>query len=65
MDLHKPLLDRPVIRGFNFLKRVDSVKEKQLVCEQLSSVFKGLGKLEGGHITNFQDDAKPFAVTTP
>ena len=46
-NLHKPLLSRREIRGFNLLKRVDSVKQEKLVFEWFSSVFKDLGKFEG------------------
>ena len=45
-DLHKSLLGRPAISGLNFLRKVGFVKRNQLVLEQFSSVFEGLGKLE-------------------
>ena len=64
-DLHKSLLGRPAIRGLNLLKRVNSVKEKQAVLDQFSTVFEGLGKLEGDYTIKLQDNTKPFAVTTP
>ena len=64
-NLHKPLLGRPAIRGLNLLKRVDSVKKEQAVLDQFSGVFEGLGKLEGNYTIKLQDNAKPFAVTTP
>ena len=46
-NLHKPLLGRPVIRSLNLLRRVGSVKHEQSILEQFSSMFEGLGKLEG------------------
>ena len=49
INLHKPLLGRRVIRGFNLLKWIDSVKQEQLVLEQFSAVFEGLGKLKGDY----------------
>ena len=66
-NLHKPLLGRPAIRGLNLLRRVGSVKQDQSVLEQFSSVFEGLGKLEGDYIIKLQDKGKPFTVhvTTP
>ena len=64
-NLHKSLLGRPAIRGLNLLKRVDSVKKEQSFLDKFSSVFKGLGKLKGDYTIKIQDNAKPFAVTTP
>ena len=64
-NLHKPLLGRPVISGLNLLKRVGFVKQEQSILEQFSSVFEGLGMLEGEYTIRLQDIAKPFAVTTP
>ena len=46
-NLHKPFFGGPAIRGLNLLKRVDFVKQEQSVLEQFSSVFEGLGILEG------------------
>ena len=63
-NLHKLLLGRPVIRGLDLLKKVGSVKQEQSVLEQFSSVFEGLGKLEGEYTIKLQDNAKPFTVTT-
>ena len=64
-NLHKPLLGRPAIRGLNLLKRLDSVKQEQSVLDQFSSIFEGLGKLKGYYTIKLQDNAKPFAVSTP
>ena len=64
-NLHKPLLGRPAIRGLNLLKRISSVKQEQSVLEQFSSVFEGLGKLEGEYTIKSQDNTKLFAITTP
>ena len=64
-NLHKLLLGRPAIRGLNLLRRVGSVKQDQSVLEQFSSVFEGLGKLEGEYTIKLQDNAKLFAVITP
>ena len=64
-NLHKPLLGRPAIRGFNLLKRVDSVKKELLILDKFSSIFEGLGKLKGNYTIKLQDNAKPFTVTTP
>ena len=64
-NLLKQFLGRPAIRGLNLLKAVGSVKQEQLVLEQFSSVFEGFGKLEGEYTIKLQDNAKPFAVTTP
>ena len=49
--------------------KVDCVKEEQSVLDKFSFVFGGLGKLEGNYTCTYtiklQDNAKPFAVTTP
>ena len=64
-NLHKPLLGKPVIIGLNLLKRVVFVKQEQLVLARFSSVFEGLGKLEGECTIKLQVNTKPFVVTTP
>ena len=38
-NLHKPLLGKPAIRGLSLLKRIDTVKQEQLVPDQYSTVF--------------------------
>ena len=53
-----------MIRGLNLLRRVDSVKREQSVHEQFSSMFEGLGKLEGEYTIKLQRNTKLFAVTT-
>ena len=65
MNLHKPLLGRPAIRGLNLLERVSSVKQEHPVLEQFSSTFECLGNLEEEYTIKLQNNAKPFAVTTP
>ena len=63
-NMHKSLLGRAANRGLNLLRRVGSVKQEQSVLEQFSSVFEGLGELEGEYTIKLQDNTKPFATTT-
>ena len=64
-NLHQPLLGRLAIRGLNLLKRINFVKREQSVLDKFSSLFEGLVKLEGDYTIKLQDNAKPYAVTTP
>ena len=64
-NLYKPLLGKPAIRGLNLPKRFGSVKQGQSALQQFSSVFEGLGNLEGKYTIKLQDNMKPFAVSTP
>ena len=65
-NLHTALLGRPAIGNLNLVRRIDAIKKtSQSVFEQFPSVFNGLGKIEGNYTIKLQEDAKPFALTTP
>ena len=49
----------------NLLKRVNSVEQEQSVLDQFYFVFEGVDKLEREYTIKLQNNAKPFAVTTP
>ena len=63
--LSKPLLGRPAIDQLNLIRRLAVVTERKTPKEQFPSLFQGLGKLEQPYKIELQDDAKPFALSTP
>ena len=75
--LIEPLLGRPAITSFNLVKRVNSVSTKQEtqasresdvrveIKQKYPKLFKGLGELKGEFSIKLDEDAKPFALTTP
>ena len=63
--LSKPLLGRPAIDQLNLIRRLAVVTERKTPKEQFPSLFQGLGKLEQPYKIELQDDAKPYALSTP
>ena len=64
--LTKPLLGRPAIEGLSLVQCVAALCEKELnPVEQFPHLFQGLGKLQGDYTIKLQEDAKPFAISTP
>ena len=64
--LTKPLLGRPTVEGQGLVQRLTALCEKELSpVEQFPHLFHGLGKLQGDHTIKLQEDAKPFAISTP
>ena len=64
--LTKSLLGRPTIQDLDLVKLVAVVGQHHLSPkDQFPSLFQGLGKLEGEYTIELQDNAQPFALTTP
>ena len=63
--LTKALLGRHAIDRLHLIRRLASVQKMQDPKEQFPSLFKGLGKLEQPYMIQLQEDAKPFALSTP
>ena len=63
----KSLLGQPLISGLGLVKRVAAMEtgSSSPPSTQFPSLFQGLGRLEGEYTIELQDDAKPFALTTP
>ena len=65
-NLLKPLLGRPAITALKLLSRIGWVEEQEeSVNKRFSSVFNGLGRLEGVYTIKLQYNAKPLAIITP
>ena len=63
--LSKALLGHPAIDQLNLIRRLAVVTERKTPKEQFPSLFHGLGKLEHPYKIELQDDARPFALSTP
>ena len=65
-QVYKLLLGQPVIEALGLVQRIRGVSTKQLdPVEQFSSIFKGLGELQGEYSIKLQEGTKPYALTTP
>ena len=66
-DLAKPLLGRPAIEALNLIQRtcIASIEQSLNPKQQFPSLFQGLGKLEGDYMMRLQDNAEPYAISTP
>ena len=64
--LHKPLLGLPAIQALQLVSRVNAVGDLAAqVSEKYPQLFGGLGSMTGEHIICLNEDAKPFAISTP
>ena len=64
--LQTPLAGRPIIQKLNLLQEIASVDKSQEYLEQrFPQVFNGLGRIRGSYQIQLEDDAKPFAISTP
>ena len=64
--LRNPLLGRPAIRALDLAVHIGAVQdEKPSPIKQFTSLFQGLGKLEGEYSVKLQEGAQPFALTVP
>ena len=61
-DLAKPLLGRPAI---DLIQCIASIEQSLNPKKQFPSLFQGLGKLEGDYMIRLQDNAEPYAISTP
>ena len=62
--LQQPLLGRPAIRSLELLKDVNTLTAQD-IKSKFSTLFSGLGKMEGEYKIQLSADAKPFALSTP
>ena len=65
-NLSKQLVRKPAIIALKLLSflQVDSL-EAPSVEEKFPELFSGLGKMEGRYRIRLNEDAEPFALTTP
>ena len=65
--LSKTLLGRPSISNLGLVKRIAAVDSGSSLSpkDQFPALFQGLGQLEGEYTVELNDDAKPFALSTP
>ena len=63
-NLRRPLLGKPAIETLKVALLVEPVLKTDVV-KQFPDVFKGLGKLKDNYVINLQDNATPYALTTP
>ena len=63
--LNRPLLGRPAIEALGLVQRVNAVQTKTDLMKQFPKLFEGLGKLEEEYTIVLQDDARPYALSTP
>ena len=66
--LRQPLLGRPAIEKLKLVSRVQEVTSKiskEDIASKYPGIFEGLGKLDGEYTIVLEENAKPYAVTTP
>ncbi|XP_061167955.1 uncharacterized protein K02A2.6-like [Saccostrea echinata] len=63
--LNKSLLGRPAIEKLEIVRQIASLQLHSDYKQKFSSLFKGLGKLQGEYELKLKEDAQPYAVTTP
>ena len=64
--LNQALVGRPVIEALELVVKVEPVQSyKEGVILKFPHLFSGLGKLEGAYTIALNEDAKPYALTTP
>jgi hypothetical protein len=63
--LRRLLLGRPAIEALGLVQRVNAVKTKTDLVKQFPKSFEGLGKLAEEYKIVLQDDAGPYALSTP
>ena len=64
-ELTRALLGRTAIERLHLIRRLASVQKTQDPKEQFPSLFQGLEKLEQPYTIQLQEDARPFALSTP
>ena len=56
---------RPAIEQLHLIQRITAVAKELTSMEEFFSFFQGLRKIEGEYTIQLEDDAKPFALSTP
>ena len=65
-DLHQALVGLPAIEALALVTRINSIGEttNQIVAKY-PQLFQGLGTLSGEYVIRLNEDAKPYAISTP
>ena len=60
------MLGQPAIESLNLIKRVSSIETvPRQVEKDFPHLFTGLGKIQQPYTIQLQEDAKPYALSTP
>ena len=63
--LRHPLLGRPAVESLGLVSRLKCVQTKTDFAKKFPELFEGLGKLEGDYKIVLQENARPYALSTP
>ena len=63
--LKEPLLKRPAIEALKLIERVNSVDKDNKYKQEFPKLFTGLGKMKNVYTIRPQENAQPFAISTP
>ena len=64
-NLKKPLLGRPAIEELKLIKRINSVDKENKYKQEFPELFVGLGRMKNVYTIRLQENAQPFAISTP
>ena len=63
--LRHPLLGRPAVESLGLVSRLKCVQTKTDFAKKFPELFEGFGKLEGDYKKVLQENARPYALSTP
>ena len=65
-DLHQALIGLPAIEALTLVTRVDSITAlPDQIIARYPTLFQGLGSMSGEYVIRVNEDAKPYAISTP
>ena len=64
-DLKEPLLGRPAMEALKLIERVNSVDKENKYKQEFPELFIGLGRMKIVYTIRLQENAQPFAISTP
>ena len=65
-DLHQALIGLPAIEALSLVTKIDSISaQPDQIITRYPQLFQGLGSLSGEYVIRIDDDAKPYAISTP
>ena len=65
-DLHQALIGLPAIEALALVTRINSIRETtDQIIARYPQLFQGLGSLSGKYVIIINEDAKPYAISTP
>ena len=64
-NLKEPLLGRPAIEALKLIERINSVDKENKYKQEFPELFVGLGRMKNVYTIRLQENAQPFAISTP